>query len=66
MLEHHLAMNSPLANIEDTNDIKISQVLLIITVMGPAEHKAHIQSLCAQLITLSLLYKILKDKGLLI
>jgi hypothetical protein len=64
MLEHHLATNSPLANLEDTDDVKISQVLMMITAMRPAERKAHIQSLCAQLTPSSLLYKILKDKGL--
>jgi hypothetical protein len=66
MLEHHLVTNSPLANIEDTNDVKISQVLLMITVMGPTKCKVHIQSLCVQLTTSLLLYKILKDKGLML
>jgi hypothetical protein len=36
----------------------------MITTMGPAEHKAHIKSLCAQLTASLLLYKILKDKSL--
>jgi hypothetical protein len=35
----------------------------MITVMGPAECKAHIKFMCAQLTASLLLYKILKDKG---
>jgi hypothetical protein len=38
MLEHCLATNSPLANLEDMVDVKNSQVLLMITVITPCSY----------------------------
>ncbi|KAF8134833.1 hypothetical protein EV363DRAFT_1447645 [Boletus edulis] len=64
VLEHHLATNSTLANLEDTEDIKVSQVLLMMASMSQPQRDSHVASLCAQLMPSSHLYKILKDKGL--
>jgi len=64
VLEHHLATNAPLANLEDTEDVKVSQVLLMLAPMSPEERQSHVDALCSELTPASLLYKILKDKGL--
>ncbi|KAG9308378.1 hypothetical protein JVU11DRAFT_11968 [Chiua virens] len=64
MLNHHLASNAPLANLEDTEDVKVSQVLLMMASMPLEQRRKHAQSLCAQLGARASLYKLLKDEGL--
>ncbi|KAG9308374.1 hypothetical protein JVU11DRAFT_11962 [Chiua virens] len=64
LLEHHLATNSPLTNLQDTEDVKLSQVLLMIASMPVQQRQLHINSLCAHLTPATSLYKILKDPGL--
>ena len=64
LLEHHLATNLLLANLENMDNIKLFQVLWIMALMGPTQRQAHIKPLYAQLTPVLLLYKILKDKGL--
>ena len=64
LLEHYLATNLLLANLENMDNIKLFQVLWMMASMGPTQRQAHIKPLYAQLTPVLLLYKILKDKGL--
>ncbi|KAF9237277.1 hypothetical protein BU15DRAFT_76175 [Melanogaster broomeanus] len=64
LLEHHLATNIPLPNLEDSDDDKVAQVLMIMSGLSVEERRTYVKNLLLQLASNTSLYKILKDEGL--